>query len=347
MQLQQLAPEPAEGTPAVRSLGQTPLEEVKLQPGSYILTFTAAGRTTVRYPVLVHRGESLHLNIDLPEESAVPPGFVYIPPGRFRFGSAEQETLRRSFLATVPQHEVTTDAYLIAQHETTYSDWIAFLDDLPAAERSRHALDLGKGVFSGAAKLTARFGGGWELTLQPVNQVYKVRIGEPLVYASGERRIEQDWLRLPVSGISRQDAVAYVDWLARTQRVVGARLCTEREWERAARGADGRVYPSGDQLAPEAANFDETMGRDVNLTGPREVGQYPASRSPFGVDDMAGNVSEWTLSSLRPDENVVRGGGYFSNGYTCRSTSRSVVDANFRDPALGLRVCATYKVAGR
>lgn len=331
---------------APRRLGATPLKDLALPPGSYLFTFTAEGRTAVRYPVLVHRGEALRLDIDLPTTTAVPPGFVYIPPGRFLFGSADPETLRRSFLTAVPEHETTTFAYLIAQNETTYAEWLAFLDDLPEEERARHALNLGKGGFTGAVNLSERRD-GWELTLQPVNQVYRARSGEPLVYASRDRRIAQDWLRLPVSGISRQDAADYVAWLARTGRVAGARLCTELEWERAARGADGRVYPGGGELTPERANFDETVGRDVNLLGPREVGSYPASRSPFGIDDLAGNVFEWTVSSVDPAENVVRGGGYFFNSFTCRSTNRSVVDVSFRDPALGLRVCATYQAGGR
>jgi len=355
VQLQELTVDPPGGLPSPRLLGSTPLAKVELPPGSYLLTFTAPGRATVRFPLLARRGESLPLTLELPAPDAVPPGFIYIPPGRFLFGSTEPETLRRSFLTAVPEHEVSTGAYLIAQHETTYAEWIEFLEDLPPGERARHALNLGKGGFTGAVKLTQQPGGGWQLALQPVTQVYKARSGEPLVYSSlgsmsrtagrpaGERRIAQDWLKLPVSGISRRDATEYVEWLARTGRVATARLCSELEWERAARGADARVYPSGDQLTPDAANFDETVGRDVNLMGPRAVGSYPASRSPFGVDDLAGNVFEWTLSALDPTENVVRGGGYFFNSFTCRATNRSVVDASFRDPALGLRVCATYK----
>ncbi|HRI52446.1 MAG TPA: SUMF1/EgtB/PvdO family nonheme iron enzyme, partial [Pseudomonadota bacterium] len=347
VQIQELTAESPGSLPPPRPLGATPLAAVELLPGSYVLTFTAPGRATVRFPLLARRGETLPLTLELPAQDAVPPGFVYIPPGRFLFGSAEPETLRRSFLTAVPEHEVRTGAYLIAQHETTYAEWLEFLEDLPPGERAGHALNLGKGGFTGAVKLTRQPGGGWQLALQPVTQLYKARSGEPLVYSSPgsarERRIAQDWLKLPVSGISRRDATEYVEWLARTGRVAGARLCSELEWERAARGADARVYPSGDQLTPEAANFDETAGRDVNLMGPREVGSYPASRSPFGVDDLAGNVFEWTLSALDPAENVVRGGGYFFNGFTCRATNRSVVDASFRDPALGLRVCASYK----
>ena len=72
----------------------------------------------------------------------------------------------------------------------------------------------------------------------------------------------------------------------------GARLCSELEWERAARGGDDRMFPHGDELRAEDANIDLTYGRVDSAYGPDAVGSHPASRSPFGVDDLAGNVLE-------------------------------------------------------
>ena len=72
-----------------------------------------------------------------------------------------------------------------------------------------------------------------------------------------------------------------------------ARLCSGREWERAARGADGRVYPAGDILHPDDANFDATYATDPDQMGADEVGSFVADRSPFGVLDLTGNVAEW------------------------------------------------------
>jgi formylglycine-generating enzyme required for sulfatase activity len=73
------------------------------------------------------------------------------------------------------------------------------------------------------------------------------------------------------------------------------------------------------------------------------VGAHPASRSPFGVDDMAGNVLELVRSSLTPDGFAIRGGAYFFNAATCRLTDRTAVWSEFRDVSSGIRVCASVQ----
>src|SRR4029079_10216752 len=121
----------------------------------------------------------------------------------------------------------------------------------------------------------------------------------------------QDWLDFPVTGVAPDDVERYLRWLRESGRVPQARLCDEVEGERAARGADDRLYPHGDDLAPDDANFDVTYGRVDSAVGPDAVGAHPASRSPFGLDDLAGNALELVRSSLAPQGFVIRGGGYF------------------------------------
>jgi formylglycine-generating enzyme required for sulfatase activity len=170
-----------------------------------------------------------------------------------------------------------------------------------------------------------------------------VRAGEPIVYASRKTHREQDWLKMPVAGIGPDDVRAYAAWLDHSGQLPGARLCTDYEWERAARGADDREFPHGYELDPGEANFDETYGKDVLSAGPDRVGSHPLSESPFSLFDMAGNAFEWVESSLRPGELVVRGGNYFMGAIAARSTNRSIVDASFRDPGIGARICAAYR----
>ena len=325
---------------AERELGPTPLSQLSLAQGSYLLTFTAPGRTSVRYPIIVGRAEHLNLTVPLPLAADVPPGFVYIPPGRFLFGASGDESVRRGFLGTSPSHQVVTSGYLIAKHETTFADWLDYIRASSAEGREHAMLTVTKGGFGGSVSLQQLPDGRWQLAIQPGSYSFTVPEGTPLIYAGRKRNRIVNWLNAPASGMDREEAVAYLKWLDRTGRLKGARLCTEFEWERAARGADDREYPHGNSLTGDDANIDETYEKDAKLFGPDEVGMHPTSRSPFGLDDMAGNVYEWVTSSLEPNQAVIRSGGYFFAPLVCRSSNRGLLASNFKDPNLGLRVCA-------
>jgi formylglycine-generating enzyme required for sulfatase activity len=241
----------------------------------------------------------------------------------------------------VPIHRRHTDAFLIARHETTYREWIEFLGALREPERSRHTPRV-SGLAGGSLSLHPTTS-GWQLTLRLTSQRYTARQGESFVYAERSQRMRQDWLDFPVAAVTPADVERYLRWLRDTGRVPGARLCSELEWERAARGGDDRVYPHGDELAPDDANWDLTYGRVDAAVGPDMVGSHPASRSPFGVEDMAGNVLELVRSSLTPQGFVVRGGAYFFNAATCRVTNRNAVWSTYRDVTSGVRVCASVQ----
>jgi formylglycine-generating enzyme required for sulfatase activity len=127
----------------------------------------------------------------------------------------------------------------------------------------------------------------------------------------------------PVVWVTWHDAEDYAAWLA---GCTGGnwRLPTEAEWEKAARGTDGRIYPWGDAFDRERCNTDE-----AGIHGTAPVGSYPSGASSYGVQDMAGNVWDWTsswkssypytASGVPEVENsalnrVQRGGAYFTGG---------------------------------
>jgi len=311
-----------------------------LAAGSYRMVMSGAGLAHVSYPFEIRRGERHAANVTVPRASAVPEGFVYVPAGEFFFGDND-ELLRTQFLHTVPMHQQRTGAYLIAQRETTYAEWISFLGSLPPSESARYAPNVSAAT-RGSLRLR-QVDDSWQLTVQPTSQRYSAMSGEPIVYIGRKTLARQDWLHFPVAGISPQDANRYVAWLRSARGLPGARLCTELEWERAARGADDRLFPIGDSVAPSDANFDLTYGRVDSAYGPDVVGSHTASRSPFGVDDLMGNVFEFAVSSVKKDEYVIRGGGYFFGSVNGRSTNREPVAPTFRDVVVGIRVCSSVE----
>lgn len=127
----------------------------------------------------------------------------------------------------------------------------------------------------------------------------------------------------PVTNVSLDDATAFAKWRSKRDGVT-YRLPTEEEWEFAARGKDAQLFPWGNAWDATRAN----LGTGSTSDQPKAVGSYPNGRSPFGADDMIGNVWEWTTSeasvypgnsSLQLPANergsiVVRGGSYSSMG---------------------------------
>jgi serine/threonine protein kinase/formylglycine-generating enzyme required for sulfatase activity len=332
--------EPSTSTVELAAAEGRPLPAT-LAPGSYVVIAHAPGHATARIPFVMRPGAHEQLAVRLPPASAVPSGFLYVPAGTFRYGSSEDDTIRR-FFGTAPMHEMTTGPYLIGRTEVTFAQWIEFLDDLPDEERHRRTprIDTTGTVQTGRGlELRALEDGARELHIAPVLDTFSARAGEHIVYPERTTRTRQDWLQFPVSAISPEDAEAYAAWLDRTGRVRRARLCVEHEWERAARGADGRAYPHGNRISPDDANYDMTYGRRPGGFGPDEVGSHPASTSPHGLVDATGNVWEIARTLSRTDY-VTRGGSFYADTMTVHLANKQFFPATDRHPHIGLRICA-------
>lgn len=338
--LEQYNNEPGRLPRVLRRDELTPLLLPALAPGSYRLTFWVPGRPSVRYPFMIERGEALQIHVPIPHQDEIPVDFVYVPAGRFLFGSDAEESQRRRWFNTAPLHQENIGAFLIARYETTFSQWLTFLQALPSAERAKYLVQTASSGH-GAQGLTQLADGRFALSFKPSSVAYQAVEGERVRYLGRNHRSEQDWRRFPVTGVSALQAVAYADWLRRSGRLPTARLCTEFEWERAARGADDREYSHGDQLEPDDANFDETYNKEPRSFGPDEVGSHPASRSPFDVEDLIGNAFEWVQSPLAAHGYAIRGGSYYYGRLTGRIPNRTEPELAMQNPTQGFRICAS------
>ncbi|MBI4614060.1 MAG: SUMF1/EgtB/PvdO family nonheme iron enzyme [Planctomycetes bacterium] len=256
---------------------------IELDAGGYLLVFEHPDRAPCRLPVYLLRTnpEGRELVVPLLGPDEIPPGFVYIPPGPYLFGE-------RGEYRYDPAEHPETGGYLVAECELSWGEWLPYVEANPEAYRPEI-------LYADGSK-------------KPLQQEVEKAQGAA-------------WRDYPLSGLSPLDLEAYVKWLSDEDPRFEYALPTEGQWERAARGADGREYPWGDDWDGEKANHQDHhpvfyAARVFETVRGGEHGTK--SRSVFGLLHAAGNVYEWTSTSGGEQLRVVRGGSAGSPGSYCR-----------------------------
>jgi formylglycine-generating enzyme required for sulfatase activity len=173
------------------------------------------------------------------------------------------------------------------------------------------------------------------------------RQGRAMAWGRAERGQPRDWVNqiprptYPVTGVTWYEAEAYCSWVG-TQKNQAVRLPTEEEWEKAARGVDGRTWPWG-----ETFNAKRTNTYEHGVVGTLPAGHVKGDVSPYGLVDMGGNVQEWTSSLYRPQPDealpaaelrVARGGSWNDTAFGSRTSFRHVYPPGYYFPFLGFRI---------
>jgi formylglycine-generating enzyme required for sulfatase activity len=230
------------------------------------------------------------------------------PPGLSKLGFAAYRTARGAEYIAPPLCAVPAGAFLMGSDKRT--DPQAYDSEQPQHSVTLTAFQIAK---------------------------YPVTVAEYACFVRAGQMAPERWqqqlskLDHPVVYVHWRDAVAYAGWLAAHTGQFW-RLPSEAEWEKAARGTDGRIYPWGNQFDASRAN---TGKKDTT-----PVGSYPGGASPYGAQDMAGNVWEWTSSVEKPypynagdgreraestGNRVLRGGSWWEEARVARAASRDFV----------------------
>ncbi len=333
-----------------RYLGRTPLEDARLEPGSYVITLKATGYRDVRYPVFVARGGRHEGVVNLYSDDEIGHGFVYVPGGAAIFGGDPDA------VDPLARQEIVVPDFAIAEFPVTLREYCAFLDHLDKVAPSElvdKRAHQRRGDGDGGLTVQRGANGKWEP--DPSNIEGEARKLFP---------IEEGHLwNVPANTIDWFDAVAYCKWRSEVEAAT-VRLPTELEWEKAARGVDGRLYPWGDR-------FDSTfcLVRESRpfTPQPEPIGTFPIDQSPYGVRDMAGGMREWvadiygekTAEELadepEPPPNIERGESTFrqvrssswrADRNWARAASRGGQFALLIGPGLGFRCARTLRPRG-
>ncbi len=321
--------------PGPEQIHQAPLRAVEVVPGSYLAVLESPGRAPVRLPLRVERGAHWRhappgcdpMPVHLPPSGAIGPDEIYVPAGACIVGGDP------AALDGLPRRRIWIDGFVIGRTAVTHGAWRGFLEDT-LDRRGPAALD---GLLPRPRDGASPSGG--PIALDPDGRLVFALDddGEPVHPDS------------PVALVDWPAATAYARWRAARDELPW-RLPHDLEWEKAARGVDGRLWPWGDDFDPTWTRVAESF---AGRPHPVPVGSAAADESPYGVRDMAGTIRTWCGSDYQRDGppgarltvrdpqgalRMVRGGAWVAAAPTCRPAGRFANRPDDRFRTIGVRL---------
>jgi serine/threonine protein kinase/formylglycine-generating enzyme required for sulfatase activity len=311
-------------------LGRTPLREVRLEQGGWVLTLHLEGHHDVIYPVHLRRCEHWDGSspVLLPPLGSLEADDCYVPAS-FSWAGDDAFENRRAL------QRVWVDGFVVRRFPVTLGEYLLYLDALMSEGRDQEALQAQPMLGDADEPLLARDSSG---------RFVGIRTD---MSGSG-------WDHLPtgpdtpITCVSWDQARGYARWRA-SREDKPWRLPMEAEWQKAARGADQRRYPWGDHFEPAWCRM--AMTTAPNMIVP--IGQYPTDESPYGVRGLAGNVADWALDGIpelgmRGDrveieerdapQRLILGGTCGSGPKTCETGQRARLSPSSRGLRVGFRL---------
>jgi serine/threonine-protein kinase len=260
-------------------LGVSPLERIRLEHGSYMLTLSKSGFENVQYPVFIERSavwDTRHphtgKSIQMLSKGRLQSGSCYVPGSWFLMGGDPD------CASSLARKRCWLDSFVIQKFPVTNAEYLCYLNTLVARDKYEESLALVPRERSGKAG-----------ELGPMIYGFEKDKGYFLCPDADGDVWEEEY---PVCFLDWGMAKDYADFQA-LETAMRWRLPVELEWEKAARGVDGRFFPWGFYLEPSWACVREAAkGRPL----PSVVDSFLIDESPYGVRGMAGNMCDWTAS---------------------------------------------------
>jgi hypothetical protein len=278
--------------PKLKLHGRAPIEKLRLKEGVHYLRLNTGPAGIVYLPTEIARGK--HKTVDIPFER-VPDGFVYVHGGEFICG--DEGTVQAD--KSIGKKKVHVPGFFMKKTPVLLAEYRKFLES-----------EVYASVLDGVLKEHG-------LTPSDIDETAKAA-------TDLKPRHPREALgpHVPVKAVSYYEAAAYARWS-------GSRLPTEFEWEKAARGIDGRIFPAGNRVPPP----DEEYKPVVSLS--RET------MSPYGCHSMTGLLWQWTASAPEKGSprKIAKGGTATASALNLRASKRKALDPKLKYITVGLITC--------